>query len=180
MARECISTRRLDPGAGVLHLSALFAALFAAILFSSDPSLARAPATSPLIGAWTVEVSRLPMPPAARPRQVMLRFTDSGAGQWTVEVEITAADGRDRKSTLTATADGSKSPVKGDTLEADTAALQMPRPDVMVLVLSRQGLPGSTRIYTVAADGKSMVETATYFDKDGAPVLRTNYFARAE
>jgi hypothetical protein len=161
-------------------MKARLATLFLAGMISSGSSLAQPPSLSPLVGAWMVDVSRLPMAPAARPRRVRFRFTDSAAGNWTIEVDITDANGLERKSTVTATPDGSSSPVEGDNIEADIAAIKMPQPDVMILVLGKRGSPGSTRIYAVAADGKSMVETATYFDKEGAPILRTNYLARAE
>ncbi len=39
-------------------------------------------------------------------------------------------------------------------------------------------MPASTRIYAVAADGQSMVETVSYFGEDGKPVMRKNYFSR--
>ena len=55
-----------------------------------------------------------------------------------------------------------------------------PQPGVMVITLSKGGAPGSTRIYTVAPDGRTMVETATYFGQDGLPVMRTNYFIRTK
>ena len=44
--------------------------------------------------------------------------------------------------------------------------------------LAQNGSPASTRIYAVSADGHSMIETVAYFDSDGGPVLRRNYFTR--
>jgi hypothetical protein len=46
------------------------------------------------------------------------------------------------------------------------------------LQLSKGGVPGSTRIYTVSADGQRMTETAAYFTDDGKPVVRTHQFTR--
>jgi hypothetical protein len=73
--------------------------------------------------------------------------------------------------------DGSAAPVEGSP-EADIAAVMMPRPDVLILALSKGGVPGSIRISTVDAGGKAYTETATYFGRDGMPVMRTNYFTR--
>jgi hypothetical protein len=44
--------------------------------------------------------------------------------------------------------------------------------------LGKNGSPASTRIYSVSADGRTMIETVAYFRQDGQPVLRKNYFAR--
>jgi hypothetical protein len=69
--------------------------------------------------------------------------------------------------------------VKGD-LEADTIAAAMPAPGVLIMQLSRGGVPGSTRVYTLSKDRKSMIETAANFGDDGRPFMRTNYFRRVE
>lgn len=65
-----------------------------------------------------------------------------------------------------------------DSIEADITAVKMPASNVLIMQLGKGGVPASTRIYTVAADGKSMIETAAYFGQDGKPILRTNYFMR--
>jgi hypothetical protein len=62
--------------------------------------------------------------------------------------------------------------------EADSVAVKLPAPNVMVMQLAKGGIPASTRVYTVAADGKTMIETAAYVGPDGKPLLRTNYFSR--
>ena len=49
---------------------------------------------------------------------------------------------------------------------------------VLVLGLSKGGVPASTRVYTVAPDGKSMTETMSALGPDGQPTLRTNYFTK--
>ena len=63
-------------------------------------------------------------------------------------------------------------------LEADVSATTMPLPQVLVMQLAKGGVPASTRIYTVAADGASMTETVAYFGPDGQPALRKNVFMR--
>jgi hypothetical protein len=54
----------------------------------------------------------------------------------------------------------------------------MPAPHVLVMALGKGGIPASTRIFTVAADGNTQIETAVYFGHNGIPVMRTNYFTR--
>jgi hypothetical protein len=73
--------------------------------------------------------------------------------------------------------DGSPTQVKSN-FEADVSATTMPRPEVLIMQLGKNGIPASTRIYTVGTDGNSMIEIVAYFGTDGQPVLRKNYFSR--
>ncbi len=154
-----------------------FAVLLAAVLIPCTPVLARSSKVSPLVGSWAVDVSRLPMPPEARPKSVTITFGDASGGKWTTQVDIVDGGGAKSHAVSTATLDGTTVPITGST-EADIAAVRMPTPDVLVMALGRGGIPASTRIYAVAADGKTMVETATYFGANGRPIMRTNYFTR--
>lgn len=137
----------------------------------------RPPATSPLLGSWTVDLSRLPLPPAARPKRVTITFGDAGDGRWTTEVDIVDAAGTATHAVGTATLDGTPEAVEGSS-EADIAALTQPTQDVLVMSLGKQGRPASTRVYAVARDGRTMVETAAYFGTDGRPIMRTTHFSR--
>jgi hypothetical protein len=134
-------------------------------------------ATSPLIGSWSVDVTRLPIPPAARPKSVTITFGDAGDDKRSVVVSIVDAAGKETKAASTYTLDGKPIPLTG-TAEADTGALKAPSPDVLILALSKNGNGASTRIYAVQPNGKEMVETAVYYSKDGLPIMRTNYFSR--
>ncbi|GAB2501778.1 hypothetical protein GCM10027084_15130 [Pseudoxanthomonas sangjuensis] len=158
-------------------------ALFATMLLLAGmtrlaPAAAAQPvAVSPLLGSWSVDVSRLPVPPEARPKSVVITFRDVGGGNWEAQVDIAGNDGTKRHSEGTAALDGAPVPVR-ESDEADIFALQLPAPNVLVMHLGKGGIPASTRIYTVAADGTTMIETVAYFDRDGKPVLRTNHFTR--
>jgi hypothetical protein len=153
------------------------AALFVGVLHGT-PTLAKSAAASPLLGSWAVDVSRLPIPPEARPKSVTITFSDAGADKWKINVDILGGDGSERHMTSTYTPDGTPSSIEGDTAEADIAAVKIPTPNVMVLELGKGGMPASTRVYTVAADGKTMIETAASTGAGGKPSLRTNYFSR--
>lgn len=133
--------------------------------------------TSPLVGRWSVDLSRLPMPEQARPKSVTIVFGAAGEGKWSTQVEIVDAGGGKTHAESVVSLDGTPMPVQGST-ETDIAAAKMPTPDVLVMQLGKNGNPASTRIYAVAADGRTMVETAAYFAQDGKPILRTNYFTR--
>lgn len=136
-------------------------------------------ASSLLLGSWAVDVSRLPMAPAARPRSVVIRFSDAGQGKWTTHVDIVYANGAENHAVGTHALDGTPAPVSGSD-EADIGALEHPQPGVLVMTLSKGGVPGSTRVYAVAADGQTMVETASYYGDHGVPILRTHYFTRVK
>lgn len=141
------------------------------------PALAWSSTPSPLLGRWAVDVSRLPMPPAERPRSAVITFGDAGAGKWTTHVDIVYANGEVNHTVGTAALDGTAAPVRNSP-EADMAALKLPAPDVLVMDLVRKGIPASTRVYTVAPDGRTMIETASYVGDDGLPVMQTHYFTR--
>jgi hypothetical protein len=140
-------------------------------------ALAQPVAPSPLLGAWAVDVSKLPIPPEQRPRSVTFTFNDAGGGKWATLVDIVAPDGSATHGTTSYARDGTPWPVQGSP-EADTTAVMMPKSDVLVMALSKGGVPGSIRVYAVAPDGKSMTEIATYFGREGKPVMRTNHFNR--
>jgi len=152
--------------------------LFLAAMAVSQPVVARSPIKSPLLGRWTVDVTRLPVPAGARPKSVTMSFTDVGGGKWRTNVDIIGSDGAERHMASTYAPDGTPAPIVGDQMEADRSAVKVPVPGVMVLALTKGGTPASTRVYSVAADGKTMIETAVYWGGDRNPVMRTNYFKR--
>lgn len=158
-------------------MKALFVTLLTVVSLSGAPAPAKSVVPSPLIGEWAVDVSRLPMPPDARPKSVTIAFKRTDDGKWSTRVEIVDAAGAKTRAEGVAPLDGTPTPVTGS-METDLAAVKMPTPDVLVMQLGKHGNPASTRIYAVAAGGESMVETAAYFGQDGKPILRTSYFAR--
>jgi hypothetical protein len=158
-------------------MKARSAVLVFAGIVSGLPVLVGPATPSPLLGSWAVDVSRLPMPPAERPRSAVITFSDAGAGKWTTQVDIVYAGGEANHTVATTALDGTAAPVRNSP-EADTAALKLPAPGVLVMDLVRKGIPASTRVYTVAPDGKTMIETASYVGDDGLPVMQTHYFTR--
>ena len=73
------------------------ALLFAAALGGGVSVAAESVRGSPLVGRWSVDVSRLPMPPEARPRSVTITFADVD-GKWATTVDIVDAGGNARNS----------------------------------------------------------------------------------
>lgn len=157
-------------------MKALIAALLVS-LFLPIASARAASLDSPVLGHWSVDVSRLPMAPHARPRRVTFDFSDAGNGRLGTVVDIVDAGGAEIRASGTASLDGTPSPVTGSP-EADMAAFTLPQPNVLVMALSKGGMPASTRIYSVAADGRTMLETDVYFANDGKPIMKTHYLTR--
>lgn len=133
----------------------------------------------PLLGRWTVDTSRMPMPPEARPRSVLLTFADAGKDRLTMAVDIVYADGSEVHTKGTNPLDGTAMPVTGSP-EADSAAMEHPQPNVLVVGLGKAGAPASTRIYSAAPDGRTMTEIVSFYDDKGKPAMRTHYFTRAK
>lgn len=134
-------------------------------------------ASAALFGSWSVDIGRLPMPAAQRPKSVTISFTDEGAARLGTRVAVVDPSGGRLEAAGVTPLDGTPTPVKSN-FEADVSATFMPRPEVLIMQLAKNGNPASTRIYSVNADGLSMVETVAYFGADGQPVLRRNYFSR--
>src|SRR5688572_5197680 len=118
----------------------VFFAVLLAILLPSVAALASPPATSPLIGSWAVDIARLPVPPQARPKSVTFTFSESSDGMLKMQVHIVGPDGSESHSVATANLDGAPAPVIGS-MEADVAAVKMPAPNVLVLMLAKQKAP---------------------------------------
>lgn len=147
---------------------------------TASPTPAPAPSAtipSPLLSSWTVDTTRLPMPPEARPRSVTITYADMGDGRWRTEVEIVDPKGNKISGVSLVPLDGTQVEAKGSP-EADRIASTLPQPNVLVTALAKGTVPASTRVYAVSADGQSMVETAVYFGKDGKSIMRTNYFTK--
>lgn len=153
-----------------------FAALAVAVL-QVTPVFAESPAKSPLVGQWTLDVNTLPMPPEARPKSVHLDFRDAPDGKWTTHVEIIDQNNNKLFTQSTLSLDGTPGRASG-TYWVDVLAARMPAPNVLVMQIVYQGIPRSTRVFSVSADGRVLTETETYFKEDGTPMQRTAFFSR--
>jgi hypothetical protein len=158
-------------------MKVMLATLLSAATLAGVPALAASPADSPLVGHWVLEVDSLPMPPEARPKSVDITFAATPDGQWNERVEIVDQSDRILHSESTLSLDGTPGRASG-TYWVDVLAAKMPSPDVLVMQFVYEGIPRSTRVYSVSKDGKLMTETEAYF-KDGTPILRTAHFRRA-
>lgn len=142
----------------MLPAAALGLALAVGTTTSPDATEAAqtAQATSPLAGRWSLDVARLPE--SERPVAVTITFTPQADGRWRTLVWIENRDGARTKAESTATLDGVAVPVSGSMVGIDSVALRQPEPDTLVMTLAKNGQRISTRVYTVAKDGRTMTE----------------------
>jgi DNA-binding CsgD family transcriptional regulator len=144
---------------------------------TSQSVQAAATAQLPLVGKWSLDVSRLPI--EGRPRRVTLDFRVSPDQTWTGRSEIVAADGSLVHAQGTGPADGDPVPLTGNMQFADMVSMRQPAPNTLVLTFTKDGAPVSTRVYTVEADGRSMKETIVWAG-DVTPRTVTTYFDRVD
>lgn len=130
----------------------------------------------PLVGKWSLDVSRIPAD--ERPRSVTLDFRFS-ADRWTGQSEIIAADGARQHAEATGPADGTPVPLTGNMKSADKVSMRQPAPNTLVLTFTKSGEAVSTRVYTIEADGRSMKETISWAG-NVTPRMVTTYFNRVE
>lgn len=131
----------------------------------------------PLVGNWSLDVSRIPE--NERPKRVTFAFRVLPDLKWNTHVEIVAPDGSSTHAESTAAVDGVPVPITGNMTFADTVALRQPAPDTLVMTFARAGAPVSTRVYTVAKDRRSMTETIVWND-NAPPKMVTTYFNRID
>lgn len=142
---------------------------------ASPTTMVASPAASLLVGRWSLDTGRIPE--AERPRKVTIDFRASAEGKWETLVEIVAPDGSVSRARSAAALDGVPVQLEGTMPFIDSVALRQPSPDTLVMTLAKGGKRVSTRVYTVASDGRSMTETIIWAG-DGIPALPTTHFTR--
>lgn len=167
----------------VLPMAAAAAAIVMAVTGSSqDEQRSQSAQTAaldqpPLVGKWSLDVSRIPA--NERPRSVTLDLRVSADQQWTGQSEIVAADGSREHAEATGPADGTPVPVTGNMTFADKVSMRQPAPNTLVLTFTKDGNPVSTRVYTIEEDRQSMKETISWAG-NVTPRMVTTYFTRTK
>lgn len=158
-------------------MTPMHAGWIALVLAVVSPARAEGPAPASLAGRWALDVTRMTQPPEARPKGVTIAFADQGHDTWRMDVEIVDPAGVVIRMGTDLPVDGTPVTFERNP-EADSAAMRMPSPGVLVLGLGRNGIPASTRVYSVSADGQAMTEVASYIDATRRPFMRVNHFTR--
>ena len=157
-----MSCRRRSPIA--LAVIAFVASAFA---FAADPHQ--------LTGTWVVDVSQIEQPNP--PKSVTLILEEADAGTFKMSVAIETPDGKIMHSEGTFKPDGSAVRVEGS-MDVDVVSMSMPNSHTLVMGGGFGGKPSSTRVWTLADDGKAMVEIAIRHLPDGTPYMRKFYWKR--
>lgn len=142
-----------------------------------QPVAAAATAQDPLVGKWSLDVSRIPA--NERPRRVTIAFRVMPDRKWNTQVEIVAPDGSTTQAESTAALDGVPVPVSGNMAFIDAVSLRQPEANTLVMTLNKNGAPVSTRVYTISRDRQSMTETIVWPGSD-EPRMVTTYFNRID
>lgn len=145
-------------------------------LFLATPALSAEPA-SPLLGSWSLDLAQSQIPVDQRPKSVTITYKDVGGGKWETDVAIIGSNDGKINATGTYPLDGSPAPSTGYH-NVDTVAAKVPAPNVLVMAFYKEGMPRTTRTYTVSADGKTMSETIVWLNINGKPEITTNRFDR--
>lgn len=154
----------------------------AACFISLTSPTAALPASqqSPFLGEWELDLTRMPVTYGQPPKRVTYAFKDVGSGQWRTTIEITAQDDSVRHMTVQYRRDGQMARGEGDKTEGDSAAVNSPAPDVLVMSLAKDKGLESVRVYAVSADGQDMTESAADVDDAGVPFVRNFHFRRID
>jgi len=145
-------------------------------LVQGTVSVAAEPA-APLLGTWSLDLEHSQIPPDQRPKSVNITYSDVGGGKWNSKVDVIGSGGGEIHATGTYPLDGSPAPSTGYN-NVDTVAAKVPAPNVLVMAFYKEGMPRTTRTYTVSADGKTMSETIVWLNINGKPEITTNEFNR--
>lgn len=136
---------------------------------------ATAAATSQLTGRWSLDVEKIPA--NERPRAVTLAFAPSAGGRWHTVVTVETPDGAIQTAESIASLDGVTAPVTGSMAGIDSVSMRQPDANTLVMTLGKGGQRVSTRVYTVAMNGKTMTETIVWA-VEGMPQIVTTTFNR--
>ena len=145
-------------------------------LVQGTVSVAAEPA-APLLGTWSLDLEHSQIPLDQRPESVNITYSDVGGGKWNSKVDVIGSGGGEIHATGTYPLDGSPAPSTGYS-NVDTVAAKVPAPNVLVMAFYKEGMPRTTRTYTVSADGKTMSETIVWLNINGKPEITTNQFDR--
>lgn len=140
------------------------------------PAFAAEPA-APLLGTWTLDLEHSQIPPDQRPKSVNITYSDVGGGKWNSKVDVIGSGSGEIHATGTYPLDGSPAPSTGYN-NVDTVAAKVTAPNVLVMAFYKEGMPRTTRTYTVSGDGKTMSETIVWLNINGKPEITTNQFNR--
>jgi len=146
-------------------------------LASSGPA-APSRQASPFLGKWALDVAHMPVTYGAPPKSVTYEFVDLGNGRWETRIHIVDDGHGVRDMTVSYRRDGHANAGSGYAGEGDSAAVNSPAPNVLVMSLAKDKQLESVRTYVVSANGREMIESAADVDDAGVPFVRNFHYTR--
>lgn len=128
-----------------------------------------------LTGTWVVDVSKIEQPNP--PKSVTLTLAEADAGTFSMSIDIETPDGKIMHAGGVFKPDGTAVRVQGS-MDVDVVSMTMPNSRTLVMGGGFGGKPSSSRVWTLADDGKEMVEIAIRHLPDGTPYMRKFYWKR--
>jgi hypothetical protein len=147
-----------------LAVSALVAS---AVAFAAKPHA--------LAGTWVVDVSRIEQPNP--PKSVTMTLAEADGGTFEMSIAIETPDGQIMHAGGVFKPDGTAVRVQGS-MDVDVVSMTMPNSRTLVMGGGFGGKPTSSRVWTLADDGKEMVEIAIRHLPDGTPYVRKFHWKR--
>jgi len=145
----------------------------------ADGSPAEKP-RSPFIGKWALDVKSMPVTYGAPPKSVTYEFVDLHNGRWETRIHIVDDGHGVRDMAVSYRLDGHANAGTGNNGEGDSAAVNSPAPNVMVMSLAKDKRLESVRVYAISPNGREMTESAADVDDAGVPFVRNFRFTRIE
>lgn len=155
--------------------AAVLAGLSLATLVSAAPAPKRA---SPFLGKWALDVKSMPVTYGAPPISVTYEFVDLGNGRWETRIHIVDDGHGVRDMAVSYRRDGQANSGSGYAGEGDSAAVNSPAPNVLVMSLAKDKQLESVRTYAISANGRQMTESAADVDDQGVPFVRNFHYTR--
>lgn len=155
--------------------AAVLAALSLASVASAAPKK-----TSPFLGKWALDIKTMPVTYGAPPQSVTYEFVDLGKGRWETRIHIVDDGHGVRDMAVSYRRDGQANAGSGYAGEGDSAAVNSPAPNVLVMSLARDKQLESVRTYAISPNGREMIESAADVDDAGVPFVRNFRFTRID
>jgi|SRR5688500_14435488 hypothetical protein len=140
---------------------AIVALVASAVAFAARPH--------ELVGTWVVDVSQIEQPHP--PKSVTMTLAESDAGSFKMSIDIETPDGQIMHSGGVFKPDGIAIRVQGS-MDVDVVSMTMPNSRTLVMGGGFGGKPTTSRVWTLADDGREMVEIAIRHLPDGTPYVR--------
>lgn len=147
---------------------------FLLLQISAAPAFAEQ--RSLLVGTWAIDVTKLAMPDP--PKSVAMMLAYGGGGKYSMIVNIVDHDGSKRYGLSTFKPDGSPFPAYGNA-DYDIVSITMPSRGILVMGGAFRGHPANSRVFSLADDGKQMIETVVWHSPDGTPHTRVDIWTRS-